>query len=75
MLDGSGHVLFLRAVRPRERAEMTGVFQTYRDVANLAVPGIFAILLKVFALPIVYAGGAGWTIAAAITSRHIPKKM
>jgi hypothetical protein len=75
MLDGSGHVLFLRAVRSRERAEMTGVFQTYRDVANLAVPGIFAILLKVFALPIVYAGGAGWTIAAAITSRHIPKKM
>ena len=75
MLDGSGHVLFLRAVRPLERTEMTGVFQTYRDVANLIVPGVFAILLKFYALPIVFAGAAGWTMAGAITSRYIPRKM
>ena len=75
MLDGSGHVLFLRAVRPLERTEMAGVFQTYRDVANLIVPGVFAILLKFYALPIVFAGAAGWTMAGAITSRYIPRKM
>jgi len=75
MLDGSGHVLFLRAVRPRERTEMTGVFQTYRDAANLAVPGIFAVLLKFFSLPVVFAGGAVWMMAAAVTSKHIPKRM
>ena len=75
MLDGSGHVLFLQAVRPRERTEMTGVFQTYRDAANQAVPGIFAVLLKFFSLPVVFAGGAVWMMAAAVTSKHIPKRM
>ena len=75
MLDGSGHVLFLRAVRPRERTEMAGVYQTYRDTANLAVPGIFAVLLKFFSLPVVFAGGAVWMMAAGVTSRHIPKRM
>ena len=75
MLDGSGHVLFLRAVRPSERTEMAGVYQTYRDAANLAVPGIFAVLLKFFSLPVVFAGGAVWMMAAAVTSKHIPKRM
>ena len=75
MLDGSGHVLFLRAVRRRERTEMAGVYQTYRDTANLAVPGIFAVLLKFFSLPAVFAGGAVWMMAAGVTSRHIPKRM
>ena len=35
MLDGAGNVLFYRAVRGRERAEMTAVFATYRDVGQL----------------------------------------
>ena len=75
MLDGSGHVLFLRAVRSSERTEMAGVYQTYRDAANLAVPGIFAVLLKFFSLPVVFAGGAVWMMAAAVTSKYIPKRM
>ena len=75
MLDGSGHVLFLRAVRSSERTEMAGVYQTYRDAANLAVPGIFAVLLKFFSLPVVFAGGAVWMTAAAVTSKYIPKRM
>jgi len=54
---------------------MAGVYQTYRDAANLAVPGIFAVLLKFFALPVVFAGGAVWMMAAAVTSKHIPKRM
>ena len=75
MLDGSGHVLFLRAVRSSERTEMAGVYQTYRDAANLAVPGIFAVLLKFSSLPVVFAGGAAWMMAAAVTSKYIPKRM
>ena len=75
MLDGSGHVLFLRAVHPLERSEMTGVFQTYRDVANLAVPGFFAILLKFFALPVIFIGAAGWMMVGTLFSRYIPKRM
>ena len=75
MLDGSGHVLFLRAVHPLERSEMTGVFQTYRDVANLAVPGFFAVLLKFFALPVIFVGAAGWMLAGTFFSRYIPRRM
>ena len=75
MLDGSGHVLFLRAVHPLERSEMTGVFQTYRDVANLAVPGFFAVLLKFFALPVIFVGAAGWMLVGTFFSRYIPKRM
>ena len=75
MLDGSGHVLFLRAVHPLERSEMTGVFQTYRDVANLAVPGFFAILLKFFALPVIFIGAAGWMMVGTLFSRYIPRRM
>ena len=75
MLDGSGHVLFLRAVHPLERSEMTGVFQTYRDVANLAVPGFFAVLLKFFALPVIFVGAAGWMLVGTFFSRYISKRM
>ncbi|MEE3282255.1 MAG: MFS transporter [Pseudomonadota bacterium] len=75
MLDGSGHVLFLRAVRPLERSEMTGVFQTYRDIANLVVPGFFAVLLKFFALPVIFVGAAGWMLVGTYFSRYIPKRM
>ena len=75
MLDGSGHVLFLRAVHPLERSEMTGVFQTYRDVANLAVPGFFAVLLKFFALPVIFVGAAGWMLVGTFFSRYIPRRM
>jgi len=75
MLDGSGHVLFLRAVHPLERSEMTGVFQTYRDVANLAVPGFFAVLLKFFALPVIFVGAAGWMLIGTFFSRYIPRRM
>ena len=70
MLDGSGHVLFLRAVHPLERSEMTGVFQTYRDVANLAVPGSFAVSLKFFALPVIFVGSAGWTLVGTLFSLY-----
>ena len=51
VLDGAGNVPFLRAVRPRERSEMIGVYLTFRDAGQLAPPGAFAILLKFFELP------------------------
>lgn len=75
MLDGAGNVLFYRAVRGRERAEMTAVFSTYRDAGQLLTPGIFAILLKIFALPIVFPTAAIWMMIASVYSRYIPKRM
>ena len=75
MLDGAGNVLFLRAVRTFERSEMAAVFATYRDGGQLATPGLFAVLLKFFALPVVFAGASVWMLAAAWFSRYVPKSM
>jgi len=75
MLDGAGNVLFLRAVRTFERSEMAAVFATYRDSGQLATPGLFAILLKFFALPVVFASAGLWMLAAAWFSRYVPKGM
>jgi ACDE family multidrug resistance protein len=75
MLDGAGNVLFLRAVRTFERSEMAAVYATYRDGGQLVTPGLFAVLLKFFALPIVFASASVWMLAAAWFCRYIPKSM
>jgi MFS family permease len=75
MLDGMGNVLFYRAVRGRERSEMTAVFATYRDFSQLAAPGLFAVLLKFFALPVVFLSASVWMLVAAWYCRYIPRQM
>ena len=75
MLDGVGNVLFFRAVRGRERAGMTAVFATYRDAGQLITPGIYALLLQLFALPVVFSTAAAWMAVAAYYSRYVPAKM
>lgn len=75
IVDGAGNTLFLRAVRPLERAEMTTVFGTFRHTAQLAAPGLFAVLLKTFALSAVFAAGGAVLLGLAWFARHIPKKM
>ena len=75
VLDGAGNVPFLRAVRTHERSEMTGVFFTHRDTAQLAAPGLFAGLLLVFELPVVFAAAGVWMLLSAGLSRYIPRRM
>ena len=75
MLDGVGNVLFFRAVRSGERAQMTAVFVTYRDAGQLMTPGLFAILLSYFALPVVFFSAALWMAAGAWFCRYIPKRL
>ena len=41
-------LLFLRAVHPHDRAEMTTVFVSFRDVTQVAPPAICAVLLALF---------------------------
>jgi hypothetical protein len=74
-IDGAGNVPFLRAVHPMERAEMTTVFATYRDVAQLAPPGVFALLLKVFHLPAVFVAGGLGMLAVSYFARYLPRRM
>ncbi|MCH9675186.1 MAG: MFS transporter, partial [Gammaproteobacteria bacterium] len=72
-LDGVGHITYLRAVRPREREIMAGVYGTYRDAAQLLPPGIFAIVLAIASLPAVFGTAGLWMLITAWYARHVPK--
>jgi len=75
-LDSVGMVTFLRAVRTRERAEMTMVFTLYRDLASLIPFAVFSVLLALFdQLWIVYGTVSVLLLGSAWLSRHIPRGM
>jgi len=75
-LDSVGMVTFLRAVRTRERAEMTMVFTLYRDLAGLIPFAVFSLLLAVFdELWIVFAAVSLGLLGSALLARHIPRSM
>lgn len=75
IIDGAGNVPFLRAVRPLERPEMTTVFGTFRQTSQILTPGLFAVLLKVFALPAVFLAGGAILAALAYFARYIPRRL
>lgn len=73
-LDGVATVPFFLAVKHRERPEMTAVYSTYRDAAELGPPGAFALLLMVFKLPVVFlAGGMGLLALAGLSRKLHPR--
>ena len=75
VIDGVGNATFLRAVRPLERAEMTTAFNTFRHVAQIVTPGVFAVLLETFDLAAVFLAGGACMAAMAILSFYIPRRM
>lgn len=75
MIDGAGNVPFLRAVHPYERGAMTAVFTTYRQTAQLGMPGVFSGLLGVLPLPAVFAFGGVMLATMAWLARFLPKRM
>lgn len=74
IIDGAGNSLYLRAVHPHERSEMTSVFVTYRDVGQVAPPALFSALLAVFELPAVFLAGGLMMIGMAGLTRFIPRR-
>src|SRR3546814_13025872 len=70
-IDAGGNMLFLFSVRRHERAEMTTVYSTYRDVADIVPPGLFSVLLRVFELPAVFVVGGAVTFALALLARRV----
>ena len=74
-MDGVGNIPFLRAVRPRERSEMTGVFMTTRDASQLLPPGVFAVVLTFFELPAVFVVSGVGMLAVGWLARYLPRGM
>lgn len=75
MIDGAGNVPFLRAVHPYERGEMTAVFTTYRQTAQLGMPAVFSGLLGVMPLPAVFTFGGVMLAVATGLARFLPKRL
>ena len=75
IIDGAGNLLFLRAVRAYERAEMTTVFVSFRDVAQLGPPAVCSVLLSLFSLTSVFIASGLMMGAAASLARRIPRRL
>ena len=74
-IDGAGNLLFLRAVHPYERAEMTTVFVSFRDVAQLGPPMVCALLLSLFSLSSGFVAAGLMMLASSLLSRRIPRRL
>jgi len=75
IVDGAGNIPFLRAVHSYERAEMTSVFVTYRHTAQIVTPGVFSVVLGMFALPAVFVVGGTSMLVMAWLSKYLPKRL
>ena len=74
-LDAVGNVPFLAAVRPREREEMTTVFRTYLDMAELLPPAAFALVLSLFDLRAVFLIQGGVMLAMIALLAYLPARL
>jgi MFS family permease len=74
-LDAVGGIPFLRAVRARERAEMTMVYVTFIQMSELVPTAVFAILLSLFDFPVIFVAMAALLLWAAWIARWVPKSM
>ena len=74
LLDISGGLPFLMAVKPSERTEMAAVYSSFRDVSGILTPGAAWLVLLVapvsgvFALAGLALGGC-WGLAATLHPR------
>ena len=74
-MDGVGNIPFMRAVRIRERSQMTGVFMTVRDASQLLPPGVFAIVLRFYELPAVFVVSGAAMFGLAWLAKFLPRRM
>ena len=74
VIDAVGNALFLRAVHPHERTEMASLFTTYRETAHMAPPGVFSVLLGIFALPAVFVVSGASLVLLTWLTRYIPRR-
>ncbi|WP_338551147.1 MFS transporter [Roseovarius phycicola] len=80
LLDISGGLPFLMAVKPSERTEMSAVYSSYRDVSGILTPGAAWMVLLIAPLSGVFAvGGAAllgcWALAGRLHPRLGARRM
>ncbi len=74
MLDIFGGLPFLMSVKPSERTEMSAVYSTFRDVANILTPGVVWLVLKLAPLSSIFAvGGMALLVAWWVAGRMHPQ--
>jgi len=73
-IDAGGNALFLRAVRPLERAQMASVYATFRDAGRIGPLGVFTVVLIVAPLPAVFVITGAAALGVATFTRHIPRR-
>jgi MFS family permease len=75
-LDAVAAVPFYRAVKPRERPQMTSVYRTFLDIGELLPNMIYGVLLGFFGLGAVFVAlGIFSLIISVVAWRYIPKSM
>ncbi|MFO1033675.1 MAG: MFS transporter [Hyphomicrobiales bacterium] len=75
-LDGIGGIPYMRAVKPRERREMTSVYRTFIECSELGPGIVFALVLSFLPTASVYVIVS--LIAAGMSFlawRHLPKSL
>ena len=72
MLDVTGGVPFLSAVRPSERTEMAAVYSTFRDVSGSVAPAVAGLVLLFAPVQWVFAacGVSLWGAGALASTLH-----
>lgn len=73
LLDISGGLPFLMAVKPAERTEMSAVYSSFRDVSGVLTPGVAWLVLLAAPLPGIFGVvGAGLFAMWALAGRLHP---
>ncbi len=74
LLDVSGGLPFLLAVKPSERTEMSAIYSSFRDVSGILTPGVAWLVLLVTPVSGVFiAGGAGLVGAWVLANKLHPR--
>jgi MFS family permease len=75
-LDAVAAVPFYRAVRPRERPQMTSVYRTFLDIGELLPTMIYGLLLGFFGLGSVFVALGIFSLLVSLAAWcYIPKSM
>lgn len=75
-LDAVGGIPYLRAVRHRERPQMTSVYRTFIDFSELIPAAMFSLVLLYFPIGSVFVLLGLWLcVVCFIAARHLPRSL